>query len=309
MKTGICTHPIFLEHDTGLHHPESSQRLESIYKILKEKSYYNDLLQVSPIHAKEEDITRIHSIAHYNNILHRKGKSGYLDGDTPYSEKSVEAALMAAGAGITLADKILEGECKNGMLLLRPPGHHAEPENAMGFCIFNNIAITAKYLQNKGLKKILILDWDVHHGNGTEDSFYEDDSVYFISTHQYPFYPGTGKASDTGEGKGRGYNLNLPFARGSSDQDYLKIFGEKILPAIESFEPEFILISAGFDAHKRDPLAGIELSTTAYEKFTSMICKTANEICSGRILSFLEGGYDLEALGESVEAHISVLKG
>jgi acetoin utilization deacetylase AcuC-like enzyme len=306
-KTGIVTDKIFLEHDTGMGHPESKARLESVLLYMQSKNYTKDLIQVEAKIPTEEDICKVHSISHYNNIKSLSEKKGYLDGDTPYSAKTTEAALKSAGAGIEMADKIINGELENGMVLVRPPGHHAERDHAMGFCIFNNIAITAKYLQKKGYNKIAIIDWDVHHGNGTENAFYEDDSVLFISTHQYPFYPGSGSESDTGIGKGVGYNLNIPMQRGSGMSEFKKAFDNKIIPGLEKFIPDFILISAGFDAHINDPLANLELTTKSYEIFTEKLKSIARQYCGNRIISFLEGGYDLKALSESVEAHISVL--
>jgi acetoin utilization deacetylase AcuC-like enzyme len=309
MNTGICTDDIFLQHDTGLGHPESKERLVSILSLLNSKSYFKDLKKYIPIPAIDKILEQVHSKEHINRIKSVSGKKGYLDGDTPFSEKSSEAAFMSAGSGIVLADKIIEGSIKNGMAIVRPPGHHAEKDSPMGFCFFNNIAVTAKYLQSKGVQKIAILDWDVHHGNGTEEIFYDDETVLFISTHQYPFYPGTGSAESTGHGKGKGYTLNIPFAKGSEDAQYISAFRESILPRIDKFQPEFILISAGFDAHKNDPLAGMELRTTAFEEFTRMIKKSADDFCGGKIISFLEGGYNLHALAESVEVHVAVLNG
>ncbi|NBU98367.1 MAG: histone deacetylase [Spirochaetia bacterium] len=266
-------------------------------------------MNIEAKNASEEDICKVHSIAHYNKIKSLSEKKGYLDGDTPYSPKTTDAALKGAGAGFELVDRIINRELENGMVLVRPPGHHAERDHAMGFCIFNNIAITAKYIQKKGFKKIAIIDWDVHHGNGTENTFYDDDSVLFISTHQYPFYPGSGSESDTGTGKGRGYNINIPMQRGSGISEFIKAFDNKIIPSLENFIPDFILISAGFDAHINDPLANLELTTKSYEIFTEKLMSIAKQYCENRIISFLEGGYDLKALSESVEAHISVLAG
>ncbi len=306
--TAVAYREEFLDHETG-QHPENYKRLTSILEKLQSKSYFKDLIRPEIREATEEEIASIHTLSYIRDFQKRvKAGAGHFDGDTPYSPGSYKAAALASGSGIVLADTILSGAAKNGIALVRPPGHHAEKHHAMGFCMFNNIAVTAKYLQSKGIRKVLILDWDVHHGNGTEHSFYDDDSVYFISTHQYPFYPGSGAEKDQGSGKGLGYNLNIPLRRGSSNQDYLNAFTEKIIPAIESFQPEFILISAGFDAHREDPLGGMDLSTHAFERFTEIIHNKAKEICNGRIISFLEGGYDLEALAESVEAHIAVLK-
>jgi acetoin utilization deacetylase AcuC-like enzyme len=309
MKTGICTDPLFLEHDTGLGHPESKKRLISILDFLESKSYFKKLPLFSPIPASGEDLERVHSSNHIKTILSLKGKKGYLDIDTPYSEGTSEAAILSAGSGLVLADRMIDGSIQNGMAIVRPPGHHAKKNVAMGFCLLNNIAVTARYLQAKGFPKIAIVDWDVHHGNGTEDIFYEDDSVFFISSHQYPFYPGTGSEKDRGVGRGEGYNLNLPLQRGSGDETYVSLFKEKVKAELEKFQPNFILLSAGFDAHKKDPLAGMELSTHGFEKLTHLLKKSSEDLCQGRLISFLEGGYDLKALAESVEVHVAALNG
>jgi acetoin utilization deacetylase AcuC-like enzyme len=306
-KTGLVYSPIFLEHETGAYHPENKNRLISILNKLQEKTYLQEVPKFLPNKASSEDILAIHTEDYLYSLEKISGKSGYLDGDTPYSSKTLDAAYFAAGSGILLADKIISGELTNGLALVRPPGHHAESDHAMGFCFFNNVAITAKYLQKKGLSKIAILDWDVHHGNGTQNSFYDDESVLFISTHQYPFYPGTGAATEIGIGKGTGATLNVPMQRGSGNSEYLKAFREIIVPKLESFQPDILLISAGFDAHKRDPLSGIELTTSAYEEFSVLMKKFARDFTNGRIISLLEGGYDLEALADSTEVHLSVL--
>jgi acetoin utilization deacetylase AcuC-like enzyme len=311
MPTGLVYHPQFLEHKTGANHPESPDRLLSIHKRLSKTSYYSQLINLETRQAVIEELSLVHSPEYIQRFLQTTStqKKGFFDGDTPFSEGTREASLLSAGAGLVLSDALLAGRITNGFAMVRPPGHHAVHKNAMGFCMFNNIAFTARYLQKKGLKKILILDWDVHHGNGTEEAFYSDPSVYFLSIHQYPFYPGTGSHRDTGEGAGKGFNLNMPVPRGSTDSDYLRLFEKLILREVEQFDPECILVSAGFDAHKMDPLGEIELSTGAFEKFTKIMKKAADEHCSGRLLSFLEGGYNLEALAESVDAHLSVLVG
>lgn len=309
-KTGIVYREDFLKHDTGLGHPETSLRLVSILDNLGDLpnerfDWIKDFQGASneilfKVHTKEY----VHSVQ--KTIVEKQ--NGYLDGDTVFSSHSLIAASLAAGSGVHLADAILDGRLRNGFAMVRPPGHHAESDFAMGFCIFNNIAITAKYLQSKGIKKILILDWDVHHGNGTQHMFYDDPNIYFISFHQFPFYPGTGSESERGIGAGFGTTLNFPLPRGSVEADYLKKF-ERIEQEMEEFLPDFILVSAGFDAHKADPLGGMNLSTKSFELFSRRILDLANRYCGGRVISFLEGGYDLQALAESVRIHLEVLGG
>ncbi|MCW7489170.1 histone deacetylase family protein [Leptospira meyeri] len=305
LKTGIVFHEEFLKHNTGPGHPETHGRLESILDHLSDLPSKNFLWKKDFLEAPLSVISSIHDPA-YVRLVSRvceEKDTGYLDGDTVFSSHSYLAASLAVGAGLYLADEVLLGNLKNGMALVRPPGHHAEADHAMGFCIFNNIAITAKYLQSKGIKRILILDWDVHHGNGTQHQFYEDDSVYFISLHQFPFYPGTGSLSERGKGKGFGTTLNIPLARGAGEFEYLSSF-PSIQREMEKFQPEFVLVSAGFDAHKKDPLGGMNLSTSSFGIFTQEIQKIANTYASGRMISFLEGGYDLNALAESVKLHL-----
>lgn len=307
-NTAIIWKEEFLDHDTGMH-PESLERLIAIRDRLEKTSYYNNLIRPDVTTASLDELAEIHDqnyILTLKEICDRK-RSGFLDPDTPYSQGTFSAASLAAGSGIELSNLVWDGKCKNGIALVRPPGHHAIREEAMGFCFFNNIAIAARNLQKRGAKKILILDWDVHHGNGTESAFYEDDSVFFISLHQFPFFPGTGRETDTGRGKGLGATLNCPLPRGSQESDYKKEFQEKINPAIDRFQPDIILVSAGFDAHKDDPLGGMDLTTSSFENFTEWVLAKANEHCQGKLVSFLEGGYNLTALAESVEAHISVL--
>ncbi|MCZ8239758.1 MAG: histone deacetylase [Leptospiraceae bacterium] len=307
-QTALIWKEEFLEHDTGLH-PEKKERLTAIHNRLVKTSYYANLQRPDVVAAPLDVIAKIHNSNYILSLqeLCEKKRSGFIDADTPYSQGTFHAASLGAGAAISLADTVWSGKAQNGIALVRPPGHHAVEESAMGFCFFNNIAICSRYLQKLGAKKIFIIDWDVHHGNGTEASFYEDDTVFFSSLHQYPFYPGTGKASNIGRGRGEGTNLNCPLPRGSIEDDYIKEFQNKIFPAMDEFGPDIILISAGFDAHKDDPLGGMELHSTSFEKFTRLIQDKAKEHCGGKIISFLEGGYDLKALSDSVEAHVSVL--
>lgn len=308
MKTGIFIDDLFLKHNTGSYHPESPQRLIAIKERLEEKNLLNQFYFLPKRFATQKEIGLVHhsSYIEYVQKIAQKG-GGYLDGDTPVSEASYEAATLAVGSGLEAIDLIRKGEIESAILLVRPPGHHSLKSRGMGFCLFNNIAIAARYGLQNGFKKIAIIDWDVHHGNGTQEEFYKEKEVLFISIHQFPFYPGTGAIDEIGEGEGEGYTLNIPMPRGSSDADYKKAFENKILPKLIEYEPEIILISAGFDAHKLDPLGGIELSTSMYEWMTEKILQIAKECCKGKILSFLEGGYSLEAIAESVQVHSEVL--
>ncbi|HMU84557.1 MAG TPA: histone deacetylase [Leptospiraceae bacterium] len=307
MAAGIFTDDLFLQHDTGRSHPESPSRLLAIRERL-EGGLASHFKTLSRRFADPTQIQLIHD-GRYVQELERfcNAHGGYLDGDTPVSDQSYRAALLAAGAGLEAADQIQSGNISRALLLVRPPGHHSLVQRAMGFCLFNNVAICARYLQLLGHKKIAIVDWDVHHGNGTQDAFYEDPSVLFISLHQYPFYPGSGAASETGRGAGAGTTLNCPLPAGSADAEYKQAFEKKILPALEQFGPNAILISAGFDAHRDDPLAGMLLTATSYEWMSRKLRDFADSHCDGRLISFLEGGYNLDALADSVEAHASVL--
>ena len=234
----------------------------------------------------------------------------FLDSmDVAISPRSYEVALLAAGAPLALADALVAGEIHNGFALVRPPGHHAEHNTALGFCLFNNVAILARYLQRQhGFDKIAIVDWDVHHGNGTQHTFESDPSVLYVSTHQYPYYPGTGAASERGEGRGKGTIVNCPMRAGSTDSAYELAFMERIIPALEAYAPEVILISAGFDAHRDDPLAEIKLSTAAFSWMSERVLEIADHRAGGRVLSLLEGGYNLTRLGDCVAAHLAELK-
>ena len=308
MKTAIAFTDKFLLHDTGMGHPETSGRLSAILNNLGDLSSSKFQWEKDFLSAGIENISLIHDPTYIRLVESTclVNNKGFFDGDTPFSKHSFEAANLAAGAGIHLANLILGGQIKNGFAMNRPPGHHAEATHAMGFCLFNNIAITAKYLQSNGIKKIMILDWDVHHGNGTQNQFYHDDSVYFISFHQYPFYPGSGAQTETGIGKGKGFTLNMPLPRNSIESDYLKLW-PILQKEMETFQPEFILISAGFDAHRDDPLGGMLLETSSFEEFTKKILEEAKLYSKGRVISFLEGGYDFNALSESVKIHLEVL--
>lgn len=307
--TGFFTDDLFLEHLTGAH-PERPERISSARTVLERQSYFSSLQQLPKRFATDEELRLVHPQAHIARVesMSQRG-GGMLDADTVVSRRSAEAARLAAGAGLQAVDALARGEIERAFLLVRPPGHHALADRAMGFCLFSNIAVCARYAQQQGFANVAIVDWDVHHGNGTEAIFYDDPTVLFASIHQYPFYPGTGAASDTGRGAGEGATLNIPMAAGSDDADYERQFRERIIPALERFQPDILLISAGFDAHRADPLGGMYLSTDIFARLTAMMTTFAKAHCNGRVISMLEGGYDLKALADAVEAHVAVLKG
>ena len=312
MKTAFASDPRFQNHATGQGHPERSSRLAHTLDHLETKEWFASLQTVDAVRCEIEWLARVH----HRQLIERARASceqglPYLDTpDVAISAESFEIARLAAGTVLNLADEVAHGRVDNGFALVRPPGHHAEHNAALGFCLFNNIAIAARYLQDQhGLEKILIVDWDVHHGNGTQHLFEEDPSVFYVSTHQYPHYPGTGAYSETGTGAGKGATLNCPMNAGADNETYTQAFTEKILPAIDAFGPDMILISAGFDAHQADPLGSINLTTEHYAWMTRRLMECADHHCNGRILSVLEGGYDLDALAFSVAVHIETLKG
>ena len=307
MNTGFIYDRAFLDHDTGHGHPECSQRLESTMSHLDELPWFSDLYQVKAQKLDPEALQSVHTPEYIKRAEHTcVSGHPYLDSmDVSVCKSSFDISLLAAGSSFVLADEIMSGNLNNGFVLARPPGHHAERTEAMGFCLFNNVALVTRYVQQKyGLNKVCILDWDVHHGNGTQHIFEEDPSVLYISLHEYPYYPGTGAYSETGTGAGSGATLNCPMPAGAGDAEYETAFMEKILPTLESFSPELILISAGFDAHKDDPLGHVCLSTGFYRWMTDRMIEQADRHCQGRLLSILEGGYNLSALPLSVEQHL-----
>ncbi len=312
MSTGFSYDARFLDHDTGPGHPENAQRLTTTQQHLLNQPWFSELTQVPARAAALEQVERIHA-RDYIDRAQAACAAGFkiLDSmDVSISADSFTVAMLAAGTPMALADEIVRGRLRNGFALLRPPGHHAEKDMALGFCLFNNVAILARYLQDHhGLEKILILDWDVHHGNGTQHIFEADPSVLYVSTHQYPFYPGTGAWYEEGIGRGKGATLNCPMAAGSGNHDYEQAFMERILPKISAFRPQFVILSAGFDAHRDDPLAQIELSTGFYGWMTQRMLEVAEQHTNGRIVSVLEGGYNLQRLPECVAVHVQGLGG
>jgi acetoin utilization deacetylase AcuC-like enzyme len=302
MVTGIIKDPLYLEHDMGPAHVESPARLKAIYEML-EKDFSVPLTLISPRKAKEQHLYLIHSSEYVRMIKETAGKERViLDLDTSTSARSYDAAVLAAGGVLQSVDAIMNHQINNGFALIRPPGHHAEASKAMGFCIFNNIAVAAAYLEkNYGIKRILIVDWDLHHGNGTQNSFYSSDNVLYFSTHQFPCFPGTGRWSEIGQGSGKGYTVNVPLFTGKNDQDYLFIFQKILAPIAAKFQPEFILVSAGFDIHKNDPLGGMLVSDEGFGALTSELLLMARKYSQGRLLFALEGGYSLDGLSGGVK--------
>ncbi len=302
----------FLKHDTGFDHPESPARLRSIISYLNENELKKSLDIVEPEPAPLEWIRENHS-QEYINLVKKyceEGEAYILTLDNPICKETYRIAILAAGGILKAVDYVMEEKYSKAFCLLRPPGHHAVKDKPMGFCFFNNIAIAGKYLIKKyGLERILIVDWDVHHGNGTQDASYEDNKVFFFSIHQHPLYPGTGMEWETGKGEGEGFNMNVPVSPETSDDTYIEIFKERMFPKALEYEPQFILISAGFDAHKSDPLAQIQLSEGVYRTLTDIVLKIANKCCSGKIVSTLEGGYNLKYLPLCVVEHLKGLIG
>ena len=308
-RLGLVTDPRFRAHDPGPHHPECPERLE-VLESLFAAGDLRDVPRVPVRSATEEELTRVHSAALVRAVAASAGREHTrYDADTSASAGTFEAACLASGGAIELVDAVLDGQVDCGFAALRPPGHHAEADRAMGFCFFNNVAVVAEHLrQRRGLERVLILDWDVHHGNGTQHSFYDDPGVMYASLHQYPFYPGTGGPQEIGRGEGAGFTVNLPMPAGAGHADYMAAFRELLLPVVRQFAPQFVLVSAGFDAHRDDPLASIELTEESFAAMTDALVGVADEHCNGRIALLLEGGYSLEALRSSVSATLDALR-
>ncbi|SFJ30534.1 histone deacetylase family protein [Planctomicrobium piriforme] len=306
----LFTDPLFLEHNTGSH-PENAGRLAAIHKKLAETGLIDRCQRgvVSP--APHAAIAAVHGdqyLKRVEQICERGG--GSLDADTRVSARSFEVARHAAGAACTAVEQVVRGDDTRALCLIRPPGHHALPDRAMGFCLLNNIAIAARHAQLAcGLKRVLIVDWDVHHGNGTQDIFYADGSVGFYSIHRFPFYPGTGDWDETGTGAGAGTTWNVPIAYGTSREKYFERFQRTLDDAVATMRPELILISAGFDAHRLDPIGSLDLETEDFARLTELVVAAANAECQGKIVSLLEGGYHPQALADSVAVHLTTLAG
>jgi len=309
-STGFVFHPLCVEHDTGRGHPERPDRLRAVLARLEASGLAAELDRREPRAAREEELLRVHDPEHVARVRSACTRAPCaLDGDTSVSAASYDAALCAAGGVLEACERVLSGAWHNAFCAVRPPGHHAERERAMGFCLFNNVSAAAAALRAQhGLERVAILDWDVHHGNGTQHLFERDPAVFYASLHQWPLYPGTGAASERGIGPGEGATRNCPLPPGSGDGEWLAALEDELLPELEAFRPEFVLLSAGFDAHRLDPLSGTCLSERGYAEMTARMLALARQVAHGRLVSVLEGGYHLEALASCVEVHLGALR-
>jgi acetoin utilization deacetylase AcuC-like enzyme len=301
---GIYYSEIFLKHDTGYGHPERPERLQALVDAIQKNNRISEIAFPEFLPASKEDLLLVHTEGYIEIVENaiRDGHHQLPTGDTRISKKSWEVALLAVGAVKNACEKVMAKEYTFALCLVRPPGHHANANKGMGFCIFNNIAIGARYLQKRFLlKKILIVDFDVHHGNGTQDIFYEDNSVFYFSVHAQDIYPGTGKATEIGANAGKGFTLNVELNSGAGDEQVLNALKNYLLPVMKNFHPEFILVSAGFDAHKDDPLGNLNYTAEGYGKLAKELIAFSNQYANGHILFVLEGGYNLNALATSVE--------
>jgi len=307
---GFVHHPSALEHATGPGHPERPERAASVLARIESSGLAADLDSHAATEAPLAALERVHTSEHVARVRARCAEGfGILDGgDTTISKGSWRASLCAAGGALDAVDRVARGDWTRAFCVARPPGHHAERGHAMGFCLFNNVAVAAAHLRAEhGYERVAIIDFDVHHGNGTQHLFEDDASVFYASLHQWPHYPGTGAATERGVGAGEGSTLNCPLSAGTGDAEWIATLEERVLPALEAFRPEFLLISAGFDAHRADPLSGTCVSEDGYATITRRLTQLADERCTGRLVSLLEGGYDLDALARSVETHVGGL--
>src|ERR1051325_5709381 len=308
MALTIFTSDRFADHLNPPGHPERLERAEVMLVIASEFRQQGGDVREPPA-ATEEQLARVHGREYISLISETAGRATALDADTFTSPDSYDVALLGAGAATACVDHVLKAPGRRAMAMVRPPGHHAERNRAMGFCLFNNIAVAAAHARAKGLSRVAIVDYDVHHGNGTQWTFYDDPSVLFISSHQYPYYPGTGAANDTGTGAGAGFTINLPVEAGGTDADYELAYNTVAWPVLRQFEPELILISAGFDALEDDPLGGMRLSVEEFARLTASIVSIAEQCCDGRVVAITEGGYDLAGLASCLRAIVPVLNG
>lgn len=309
MRVALYDHPTFRVHDSGEGHPERPQRLDAVRRGLREADLEERLVLLEPKPASSEQLLRIHSEPYLESIAKTRGRTVQFDADTQAGPHSYDAALLAAGAVVDAVERVLDSGLERAFCAVRPPGHHAEQERAMGFCLFNNVAVGAAHALARGLKRVAIVDWDVHHGNGTQRSFWREPRVLYVSSHQFPFYPGTGSLGEMGDGPGLGFNVNLPMPAGLDDADYARVYGEVVLPICRSFDPELLLVSVGFDPHRDDPLAGMRVTERGFGALAGLCLAAAVGSARGRAVFVLEGGYDLDGIALSAASVTEALLG
>ncbi|HPD57867.1 MAG TPA: histone deacetylase [Smithellaceae bacterium] len=310
-KTGVVQDPRYLQHSAGSYHPESPERLAAVYAMLSRPDMAAKFTTIAAREATHKEIQMVHAPSYVEYIASTAGQdSVYLDPDTATSPESYVIAKLAVGGLLNAIDSVMDRKVDNAFALVRPPGHHAEYDRAAGFCIFNNVAVGALHAIDKhNLKKILIVDWDLHHGNGTQHSFEDDPRILYFSTHQYPYYPGTGSLQEIGRGKGAGYTINVPLSTGMGDADFVKIFRKILQPAAMQYKPDFVLLSAGFDTYFQDPLGGMRVTPKGFAAMTRILLDIADRCCAGRFVAVLEGGYHVAGLTNSVKAVLEEMRG
>jgi len=310
MKVGLVYEPIYLEHDTG-QHVENARRVAETIELLEKSGVKQQLVMIHPQPASVEELSLVHSVEYVSQIESAaRAGGGWLDADTVISPASYNVALYAAGGVMAATEAVMMGEVDSAFALVRPPGHHATQRRAMGFCLFNNIAVAAKQtMKDHHLDRVLIADFDVHHGNGTQEAFYNDPNVLYFSTHQYPFYPGTGRIEEVGAGEGEGATVNVPLPAWCGDEEYLQVFQQVLVPIAHRFQPRIVLVSAGYDSHWADQISLMQVSIAGFAQMVRILQGLASELCQGRLVFTLEGGYHTLALAHSIKATLEVLLG
>ena len=295
----------FADHLTPVGHPERPERAKVFTRVAAAFAEAGGVV-IEPRAATDVDLERVHTREHIDTLVARRGKASMIDEDTFTSPDSEDVARLGAGAVLTAVDRVLDGGSRSrALVLVRPPGHHAEADRTMGFCLYNNIAVGAAYARSRGCARVAIVDYDVHHGNGTQWIFYEDPTVLFVSSHQYPFYPGTGAASERGRGAGLGFTINIPLPAGTMDQEIERRYAEQVVPAVRDFTPDLLMVSAGFDGHELDPLGQLRMTSSGFERLTRTLVTLADEVCDGKVVLVTEGGYDLDAIEQCLNAVIA----
>ena len=309
MRVLLYDDPIFREHDAGRGHPERPERLDAVRRGLRDAGLEARLRSANPRDATRAELLRVHTEAHVERVAATAGRTVRFDADTQAGPRSYAAALRAAGAAVQAVERVLAGEAERAFCAVRPPGHHAEADRAMGFCLFNNVAVAAAHALSGGLERVMVVDWDVHHGNGTQAMFYEDPRVLYLSSHEFPFYPGTGALEEVGEGRGRGFTVNLPMPAGLGDAEYARVYRQVVEPIGRAFDPQLLLVSVGFDPYVADPLAGMRVTERGFAEMAAVCLSIAAAAAASRAVFVLEGGYDLDGIALSAAAVVALLTG